>query len=88
MTVDDMDEALRADPSIVAFTLSGPDWFALEAHQKRTPNNEPGWGRGGLTHGGVCVFVGHMTKIWSEADWRAAWGATPAEVEIRLPRDR
>lgn len=87
MTVNDMDEALRADPTIVAFTLTGEDWRALEAHQKRTPNNEPGWGRDGLTHQGVVVGVAlGPSRAWSEAEWREAWGELPAAFEMQLPR--
>ena len=86
MTIDELDEAIRAVPTVAAIELSAADWYALEAHQNATPNNEPGWGRYGLTHGGVAVFVGHASRVWSEAEWRAAWGATPAEVEMRLHR--
>ncbi|WP_056101242.1 hypothetical protein [Brevundimonas sp. Leaf363] len=87
MTIDDMDEALRADPSIVAFTLTGEDWWALEAHQRATPNNEPGWGKGGLTHQGVIVGVmPGPSRTWTEAEWRETWGVLPTEFEMHLPR--
>lgn len=79
MTPDELDEAVRAEPTVVAIELTGVDWYALKADQDARPTNEPSWGRHGegLTFGGIKVFVGSQSRVWSEARWLEVWGSMP-----------